>query len=107
MSASTPEARSRPSGTPICGDAPKTPRARGVLDGHEHRPAPLAAGRDLQDAQQQSRIGAAMPIAVRRQDADERRRHAHEDQRPHQHDAAPVLVAEVAREERAEGGTGS
>ena len=55
ISAMTPDASSRPSGTPICGRGAErsATRLRGVLDGHQNRTAPLAAGRDaLQDAQQ-------------------------------------------------------
>ena len=75
-----------------------------VLDGHQHRAAPLAAGRDaLQDAQQHEQDRRPDPDRlVGRQHADERRRGAHQDQRPHQHDLAAVLVAEVPGEERAE-----
>ena len=70
-------ARIMPTGTPICGKAPKKPRRAGrrVLDGHERRATPLAAGREaLQDAEQdqQDRRGDA-DRGVRRQEADERR----------------------------------
>jgi hypothetical protein len=77
------------------------PALRGVLDRHEHRPAPLAADADaLGDAQhhQQDR-GPDADGVIGRHQPDEEGRHPHDEQRQHQHGLAPDPVAEVTEDD--------
>ena len=74
--------RSRPAGTPICGQLPDEAAAavRRVLDRHQHGAAPLAADADaLREAQhdEQHRRPDADRV-VGRQQPDQKRRDAHD-----------------------------
>ena len=75
-----------------------------MLDSHEHRAAPLPAGRDaLQNAEENEQHGGRdADDVVGGQQPDQRGGGAHEGEGQHQHDPAAVSVAEVTSEERAE-----
>lgn len=91
-----------PSGTRPAGSAEDTAFAvRGVLDGHQHRTAPFAAGRDaLQDAQgdQQDRCRDA-DGGIGGQKPDQGGCHAHQGQGHHQDHAPTVAVTVVSGQE--------
>ena len=75
-----------------------------MFDRQQRGPAPLAAGREaLEDPQQgeQDRCGHADHRVVRQQ-ADERGRGAHEDEREDEHLLPPDAIAEVAGDDRPE-----
>ena len=80
------------------------PAGRRMLDGHQHRAAPLAAHADAlhapQQHQQHRRPDADRLVGG--QQADEERRHAHDHQRVDQHRLAPDAIAEVAEDDAAE-----
>jgi hypothetical protein len=75
-----------------------------VLDGHQHRGAPLAAQTDpLAQAQpHQQHRGQDSHLVVRRQQPDQERRRAHVEQGQHEHRLAPPGVPEVPEEGRPE-----
>src|SRR5215207_1876026 len=91
-----------PTGTPHLGEAATvTPLALGgVLRRQEHRSAPLSAdGEALQEAQHEEGYRGGYPDGlVGRQEAYERRRRAHGQQRDYQGRFAAEPVSEVAEE---------
>ena len=76
----------------------------GVLGGHQHRAAPLAADRDaLHDAQEHQQDRGPHPdLGVGGQQADERAAHAHQDHAEHEHLLAADPVAEVTEHDAAQ-----
>src|SRR4029453_17504097 len=110
--------RNRPAGRPLrgkdqAGGPPHlrpaaeeaTPARWGVLDRHQHGPAPLAAHPDaLGDAQgDQDDRGPDADGVIGRQQADEEGGDTHDEQRQHQHGLAADAVAEVAEDDAAQG----
>ncbi|WP_170918016.1 MULTISPECIES: hypothetical protein [unclassified Pseudonocardia] len=89
----------------LCDRAGQAAALRCVLHGHEHGPAPLAAGRHALDQAHQHQ-DQRRPDADRRvggQQSHDGRRHAHQHDGQHEHPLAADPVAEVAPDDPAEG----
>ena len=75
-----------------------------MLDGHEHRAAPFAADAEsLRDAQEdEADCGPWPDLFIGRQQTDQERRDAHDDEREHEHRLAADLVAVVSDDDAAD-----